>query len=92
MDTKTTLFQPCLQWLIHNSGQPERRARAIIGKWIKAYGDETVLEAFTEARRKEPIEPVAWITACLQQTDRAEAELRVGEMFMQAARESDARS
>ena len=76
---------------MHNSGQPEPRARAIIGKWIKAYGDEQVLEAMTAAAKEQPIEPVAWITACLQQTDRAEAELRVGDMFMAAAKQHDMR-
>lgn len=91
MDTKTTLFRPCLQWLIHNSGLPEPRARAMIGRWCKGYGDEQVLEAMTTAAREQPVEPVAWITACLQATDRAEAELRVGDMFMEAAREADAR-
>lgn len=91
MDTKTTLFQPCLKWLMHNSGQPERKARAIIGKWCKCYGDECVLEAMTTAAREQPVEPVAWITACLQATDKAEAELRVSDMFMEAAKAADMR-
>lgn len=46
-------------------GTRESQARAIIGKWRKAYTDTDIFDAFTRCSRQGAVDPVPWITAAL---------------------------
>jgi hypothetical protein len=48
-------------------GVPERQCGQLIGKWLKATGDDApgVLDAIQRAREARPHEPIPWITRAL---------------------------
>lgn len=52
-------------------GTPDRPARAIIGKWRKAYQDTDIYEAFMACSKQGVINPIPWITARLKGKDKA---------------------
>jgi hypothetical protein len=59
------LFDPAVDFLVRN-GLAERRARALLGKWRKDYGDEATAQAICDASDREVSEPVGWVTAALR--------------------------
>jgi uncharacterized protein YdaU (DUF1376 family) len=46
-------------------GVADRKARSVIGLWLKDHSDGEVFDAFIAADKERPVEPVAWITAKL---------------------------
>lgn len=64
VDLKAELFGGCLRWLASlNGGNPDKY-RSVMGKWIRDYGEERVLQGFNRARKsdKPAGDPVAWMT------------------------------
>ena len=59
------LFGPALAYLTQH-GIAERRARAMIGRWRKLFGDEAVGVAICDASDRQVSEPLAWIEAALR--------------------------
>ena len=67
LDLKSRIFGPALDWLAQQSGRPKDKLRSMVGRWCRDYGDGQVLEAFAQAARCGPIEPVAWIEQTLKE-------------------------
>lgn len=69
---KQRLFNGALDWLKDRTGKSDDQCRAIIGRWLKATGDNAgeVLNAMLAAQRaangSEAFEPVSYITATLK--------------------------
>ena len=59
------IFGQCLAYLTQN-GVPEKKARSLLGKWRKEYGEGNVIEVASEASRQGISEPVAWIEKALR--------------------------
>lgn len=53
-------------------GTPDKQARALIGKWRKAYQDTDIFDAFAACSKEGIIDPVPWITARLGGKDKAD--------------------
>lgn len=51
-------------------GTTDKQARAIIGKWRKAYQDTDIFEAFSACSKEGAIDPIPWITARLNGKDK----------------------
>ncbi len=66
-DLKSRIFGPALDWLAQQSGRPKDKLRSMVGRWCRDHGDGRVLEAFAQAARCGPIEPVAWIEQTLKE-------------------------
>ena len=45
---------------------PERKARNMLGKWLRDHGAETVIVALGNAQREGAIDPVSFIEGCLR--------------------------
>ena len=60
--------------LLGQSGFTEARARALIGKWRKQHGTESVIEALGRARREGAVDPVSFIEGALRFSRKARAE------------------
>ena len=60
------LFGPFLDWLAEQTGKPKDQYRSLVGRWLKQYGEGTVLEVCIAASREQPLDPVAWITKALR--------------------------
>ncbi len=67
LDLKSRIFGPALDWLAQQSGRPKDKLRSMVGRWCRDHGDGQVLEAFAQAARYGPIEPVAWIERTLKE-------------------------
>ena len=67
LDLKSRIFGPALDWLAQQSGRPKDKLRSMVGRWCRDHGDGQVLEAFAQAARCGPIEPVAWIERTLKE-------------------------
>lgn len=52
--------------ILKASGQDDRRAGSIIGKWRKTYSDSQVLTVLARCQSEQPSDPVEWITKALQ--------------------------
>jgi hypothetical protein len=68
-DDRTWCFQPGLQWLVKAAAlKSENQARPIMGKWLKAAGDNaTLLRAvLEEAVAAMPADPIPWVTKALE--------------------------
>ena len=52
--------------LLADAGIPPPRAGPILGKWKSAHGAEAVIVALGKAQREGAIDPVSFITACLE--------------------------
>lgn len=65
-DIKMHLFGTCMQWLMARATTSERNARSVIGAWIKKYGDETVLVAFSRGYQQNPLDAIGWLTKTLE--------------------------
>ena len=67
-DWSVLLFRQGLDWLVENSGQSERQARAMLGKWLKLTGGDhqAVFEKLAEAEQQKIADPAGWVSACLQ--------------------------
>lgn len=68
IDARTALFHEGLDILRALVGKPDGPSRQLLGKWLKAAGDDarlvlTVLQRAADAR---PAEPVAWIEGALK--------------------------
>ncbi len=66
-DLKSRIFGPALDWLAQQSGRPKDKLRTMVGRWCRDHGDGQVLEAFAQAARCGPVEPVAWIEQTLKE-------------------------
>jgi hypothetical protein len=64
-EIKDRLFGSCLDWLKKHSDKPTDSLRALIGKWIKTYGDGEVLKAFIDCHKEHAVDPIGWITKTL---------------------------
>jgi len=60
-DLKARIFGPALQWLSDRSGKPVTKLRSLVGKWCSQNGDGATLEAFQQAARASPVDPISWI-------------------------------
>lgn len=60
-DLKARIFGPALQWLSERSGKPVAKLRSLVGKWCSQNGDGATLEAFQQAARASPVDPISWI-------------------------------
>jgi hypothetical protein len=63
---KGILFNEGMNWIAEKTGKPANSFRGLIGRWIRDHGDGPVFEAIDAAQKEDPIDPVPWITACLQ--------------------------
>lgn len=68
-DARTALFQLGLQAVRGLTGKSEGQSRSLIGKWLKACGDDASIlnRILLEAADLRPAEPVAWIEAAVGQ-------------------------
>lgn len=66
IDPKRMIFNDCLQWLAQATGKQSTALRGMVGKWIAQHGEAAVLDAFQQASRNPPVEPVAWMNKTLQ--------------------------
>jgi hypothetical protein len=60
------LFGEFLSWLVANSGRTEIVCRGLLGKWRKDLADDSLVAILDCARAQRVAEPVAWITAAIQ--------------------------
>lgn len=65
LELKRAAFRAGLQ-VLTAAGEGEPRARQMIGKWRKDYGDGTVLDVLSRAHAEQPSQPIAWIEAALR--------------------------
>lgn len=68
IDARTALFHEGLAILRTLVGKPEGPSRQLLGKWLKAAGDDAklVLTVLQRAADVQPAEPVAWIEGALK--------------------------
>lgn len=68
-DPKTALFRNGLAWLSSESGKPPDKLRSLLGKWLKATGDDAraVFDLMAQAQRDGRADPLAWVTACVSE-------------------------
>lgn len=68
IDARTALFHEGLDILRALVGKPEGPSRQLLGKWLKAAGDDAklVLTVLQRAADAQPAEPVAWIEGALK--------------------------
>lgn len=69
LDLKRELFERGLNYLIQ-TGMPEPRARAMLGKWRKTNGDAVILDALAKSQAEIASDPVAFITKTLEEKSR----------------------
>lgn len=53
--------------LLAEAGIPDAKARQLLGKWKQSHGAEAVIVALGKAQREGAIDPVSFITKCLEQ-------------------------
>jgi hypothetical protein len=51
--------------LLMEGGATEKKARPLIGKWRKAFGEAAVMAAIAKCQQEQASEPVAFIAGCL---------------------------
>lgn len=63
VDLKSELFGGCLKWLASLNGNEPDKYRSVMGRWIRDYGEERVLQSFNRARKEAAPagDPVAWM-------------------------------
>ncbi|GBQ90067.1 DUF1376 domain-containing protein [Gluconobacter albidus] len=68
-DARTALFQLGLKAVRGLTGKSEAQSRSLIGKWLKACGDDASIlnRVILDAADLRPAEPVAWIEAAVGQ-------------------------
>lgn len=68
-DARTALFRLGLQAVRGLTGKSEAQSRGLIGKWLKACGDDASIlnRIILEAADLRPAEPVAWIEKAVAQ-------------------------
>lgn len=66
VNIKDRIFGGLSDWLIEKTGKDKQRVNAILGKWIKEFGEPELIEAALKAHRENPVEPVSWIAATLR--------------------------
>lgn len=62
---KDAVWKSGVDWLIKRTGKPENQIRTLVGKWMAGGNDAKVYEAFQQAFRNTPVEPVAYIEKLL---------------------------
>lgn len=65
---KDMVWKAGLDWLLARTSQSERQVRTLVGKWMADHGDAKVYEAFQQAFRNTPVEPIAYIEKVLAGT------------------------
>jgi hypothetical protein len=65
LDLKRELFERGLNYLLQ-TGMPEPRARAMLGKWRKTSGDAAILDVLARSEAEIASDPVAFITKTLE--------------------------
>lgn len=78
IDARTALFRDGLDDLRALTGKPDGPARALLGKWLKANGDDAkalhgVLQRAVDAR---PADPVSWIEKAIRPRPAADDPMR----------------
>lgn len=51
-----------VQWLVARGGRSEGQVRSYLGKAVKEVGEDAVLAALIETRKKDPVEPFGYLT------------------------------
>lgn len=71
IDARTALFRDGLASLRAMTGKPDGGCRSLLGKWLKANGDDakSLLATITRAADVQPADPVAWIEGALRAPD-----------------------
>lgn len=64
------LFGPALQYLVKNSGLPEKECRSLIGKWKKESGEDSTLKALRQSQKEEASQPIEYISRILKPKER----------------------
>ena len=62
---KKIVFDRCREYLV-NEGMSDERARKMLGKWNRDFGEEAVLATLEAAIKNEPVDPIPWITKGLK--------------------------
>ncbi len=72
-DWSVLLFRQGLDWLATHTERTRKGSRAVIGRWLKLTGDDhhAVYDQLAGAQRDNRADPIGWITACLEQRDKA---------------------
>lgn len=67
-DARTALFREGLDRICRLTGKPPNAARPLIGRMLKAAGDDAALVSLVlaEAEVQRPADPMGWITAALR--------------------------
>ena len=80
---RQALFSRGLKFLTDRS-VPEKQARSVIGKWCGDHGDQAVFDAFVQAGRDPPVDPIPWITATLKAEDDRQSEIQQTDAVLKA--------
>lgn len=67
---KSRIFGPAREWLGKQAQLPDRKVRALLGKWCRDHGDGRTLEALQAAGRNAPLDPIPYITRLLTEKPR----------------------
>lgn len=65
-DVASLIFGNGLNWLKQHSGKPEPDCRALLGKWRKSLGDDTLIATLGRAQREGALDPVGWIEGAVR--------------------------
>jgi uncharacterized protein YdaU (DUF1376 family) len=61
---------------------PDRQARAVIGKWRKAYQDTDIFDAFAACSKQGVVDPIPWIEARLNGKGKKDGKSSRGERWL----------
>lgn len=77
-DARAALFSDGLRVVTTMTGKPEARCRTLLGKWLKAAGDDAahLLVLLRQASADRRADLVSWIEACLRADEAEEAAYR----------------
>jgi len=69
-EPRKELFGRGAQWLSQVTGKPLNSTKTLIGRWLKIANDEAhrVLAAIDQAKESQICEPIAWVSASLNQS------------------------
>ncbi len=65
-------------------GTPDKQARAVIGKWRKAYQDTDIFDAFAACSKQGVMDPIPWIAARLNGKGKQDGKSTKGERRIQS--------
>jgi hypothetical protein len=76
LDPKEVVWSNGLRWLAKATGDPEKRLRSVIGKWLKAVTFDELLHAMRSAKAAKTGDPIAYIWAIVEQAKQTEHAVR----------------